>query len=363
MEIGYDYYLYGLAAVVYITTCWSFSAIRWFHTCRAPKERRAYIWPDRKMQVLIYLFSIILLPYVINPTSQSAWVLYKSYFPASYYFYCGLLLLCFFGSVKQWNRWRTLSWIAAITVVVTLLPPILNAWLPEGMLTIKGISLWQHVVTVESISMMGFCAIAMWQVRHWIKEACDANYSNPEDFPINYARRVWLFPIAFTPILWPAYLLDSPKLMAIQVVLHAVGNIILLLTVLPAWRRTTILMSKVNEDEEDNQQQTLQEEQTEERTYLIAREIENFVVGQKAFLNSHLKMDDVVEHCSFSRTYVSQTFQERLGNFSNYVNRLRLAHYEQYVAEHPEQTKETAAQASGFSSYSVYYRVKRKLEG
>ncbi len=33
-----EYYYYGLATMIYLTTCWTFSAVRWFHTCRAPKK-------------------------------------------------------------------------------------------------------------------------------------------------------------------------------------------------------------------------------------------------------------------------------------------------------------------------------------
>jgi YesN/AraC family two-component response regulator len=84
--------------------------------------------------------------------------------------------------------------------------------------------------------------------------------------------------------------------------------------------------------------------------------------NELAYLNSHLTLDDVVEHCQLGRTYVSLTFSRRFGSFSNYVNGLRLSHFDQYVADHPEETKEAAARASGYSSYNSYYRAKQKME-
>ena len=137
-----EYYYYGLAAMLYLATCWMFAIVRWFHTCNEPKERRPYIWPDRKMQVLCYLCSIVLVPYVVDPTNQAAWMLMKSYFPATYYFYCGLLLLCYAGTVKQWNRWKSVNWAAAIIVIATMFLPVLNAWLPFGIMSTKGEHLW-----------------------------------------------------------------------------------------------------------------------------------------------------------------------------------------------------------------------------
>lgn len=357
-----EYYYYGLAAMLYLATCWTFAVVRWFHTCRAPKERRAYIWPDRKLQVLVYAMSAVLIPYVVNPTDEAAWTLMKSYFPATYYFYSGLLMLCFAGTVKQWARWKSISWIAAVMVIATMLIPVLNAWLPIRFMSAEGLRFWLLVITAESIVMMGFCMLAMWQVWHWIREGRDANYSNPDDFPIDYASRILYFPLAMIPLVWPAFIFDSPTIMAVEHVLLAVFNMVLLLTVMPAWRRATIILAK-EEDEDSPRFIDQQEASIEEHIDQTALEIEAYVRGEKAFLDCHLKIDDVVEHCQSGRTYVSLAFQRRFGSFANYVNGLRLAHYKQYAADHPEETKEAAAQASGFSSYNAYYRARQRYQG
>ena len=59
--IDNEYYWYGIAMTIYLLSCWFFSIMRIFHTCQQPKERRAYIWPDRKLQAIIYLMSRYLL--------------------------------------------------------------------------------------------------------------------------------------------------------------------------------------------------------------------------------------------------------------------------------------------------------------
>lgn len=353
-----DYYYYGLAAMLYLTTCWTFAAVRWFHTCNEPKERCPYIWPDRKLQVLCFMCSIVLVPYVLNPTNEAAWLLMKSYFPATYYFYCGLLLLCYAGTVKQWSRWKSVSWAAAVIAIATMLLPVLDAWLPFEVMSDEGVQFWHYVIIVESILMLAYCCMAMWQVWYWIRESRDANYSNPDDFPVKYASIVLLYPIILTPLLWPAYILDSRQVMAILHLLLAVFNVVLLITVMPAWRRQFMLPSTAeDQDEEDNTQQN---DGVEEQIQQTVLEIKNYVEGQHAYLDPHLKVDDVVDHCQLGRTYVSLAFQRRFGSFASYVNSLRLAHYEHYIAEHPAETKESAALASGFSSYNAYYRANQK---
>ena len=355
-----EVYYYGLAAMIYITTCWTFVTVRWFHTCQEPKERRSYIWPDRKLQCLVYAMGTLLLPYVIDPTNEAAWTLMKSYFPATYYFYCGLLLLCYAGTVKQWSRWKPISWVAACIVIATMVIPVLNAWLPFNFMSSRGLEFWNYVITGESIVMIAFCCLAMWQVRCWIRESNDANYSNPDDFPVRYASIVLCYPIILTPLLWPAYILDSRKAMAILHILLAVFNIVLLITVMPAWRRKYMLPSTVEEECEECEAE--EADGVEANIEQTAKEIVNYIERKRAYLDPHLKVDDVVEHCQLGRTYVSLTFQRRFGSFASYVNRLRMEHYEQYMLDHPDETKESVALASGFANYMAYYRAKQKKQ-
>jgi len=204
---------------------------------------------------------------------------------------------------------------------------------------------------------MVYCALSMWQVWQWMKQARDANYSNPDDFPFDYAKRVWLAPLLFTPLLWPAFIYDSHEIMAVMNVLLAASNMLLLLTVMPAWRRTAILSSVV----EDQQETEATDELAAERTDRIAAEIERFVKTQQAFLNPHLKLEHVVDHCSYSRSYVSKVFQDRFNGFSDYVNGLRLEYYCDYVKRYPHVTKDAAAQASGFTSYRAYHRARERF--
>ena len=114
--------------------------------------------------------------------------------------------------------------------------------------------------------------------------------------------------------------------MAVEHVLLAVFNMVLLLTVMPAWRRSTIILTK---DEPDDASHLLVQQETSinENIDQTALEIQAYVEGQQAYLDPHLKVDDVVEQCQLGRTYVSLSFQRRFGSFANYVNGLRLAHY------------------------------------
>ena len=362
------YYYWGLSAIVYIATCYIFSAVRWFHTCDKPKESHEYIWPDRKAQAIVYLLSSILIPYIFNPKDENAWLLWKCYFPVTYYFYCGMLLFCFFGSVKQWNQWKGVTWLAGAIVALTMTPLIINAWIPGSILQPDkwGGQFYLWIAAAISILMMCYCAVAMWQVWKWMQVARDVNYSNPEDFPSSYAHRVWLAPVFFTPFLWAGFIsdffTDGRNVMFWMNLVLSVMNIILLITVMPAWRRAAILPGREEESTATYEDSFESKSIMEDRMNKIAKFIDEYVNQQQAYLNPHLKIENVVNGCGYSRTYVSKTFQERFGGFFNYVNSLRLAHYDRYAAEHPAITKEATAQASGFTSYQSYYKVRERMK-
>ena len=130
---------------------------------------------------------------------------------------------------------------------------------------------------------------------------------------------------------------------------------------LAAWRRQAIVV-ETEETVEEMAEETTTEATIEEREQKIIKEIEHFVRDEKGYLDAHLKLENVVAHCSYSRSYVSKVFQKHLGGFSHYVNSLRLSHYDHYMDNHPQATKETAAQESGFTSYNAYYKAKERVE-
>lgn len=358
--INNEYYWYGISMACYILSCWFFSIMRIFHTCQQPKEHRSYIWPDRKLQAIIYMMATCMLPYVIDPTNNAAWLLAKCYYPTTYYFYCGVLFFMFFGSVKQRNKWKTLSWVAAIFVIIAMAPLVINALIPGGFLNEKGLELQMWLVKIVSLLMFPYCFFSMWKVWQCILESRDDNYSNLDDFPLAYAKRVWLSPILLTLFIWPAFLTDSPRVMAWMNLPLTIFNVVLLINVMPAWRRGIIMShsEEIEEYEEESHERLFMEE----RMNQIAEKIEEYIKEKQGYLDPHLKMDTIVEYCGTNRTYASRTLKERFGGFFNYVNQLRLEHYERYLQEHKNTTKEVAAQESGFSSYQAYYKAAQRLK-
>ncbi len=93
----------------------------------------------------------------------------------------------------------------------------------------------------------------------------------------------------------------------------------------------------------------------------ILTAIQKVVDEEKAFLDSHLTLQDVAQRCGYNRTYISGLMKSELGGFAPYVNRLWLAYLDNYLQQNPGITLSEAIEASGFGSCQTYYAVKAKL--
>lgn len=373
--------IYSIACTAYVVTCLMFAAVRWFHVCPGAKENKSYYHPDRKLLTLFYVVPIILLPYILNPASHASWLLVKGYYPLTHFFYCAVLLFNYFGKVRQWRRWLSSGIAASVLVSIAAALLLAVSLMPECKIN----EAWEHtlnsIIIAIGLLMTIYCGVAIWQVWQWIHEYSTDNFSNIDDFPLPYARGVIVIPIIHALLIWPMVLLDSPKWLAIMQLLLAVFNIFFLISALPSKRKGNPLEQMIEDNREaDNEEvleQTLPTEEhpeiieqrpkerqvdiPEQTRQKIADGIEKALVRQRLYLNPNLRLKEVVEVCGYSQAYVSRVLREQYGGFFDYVNILRCRHVDEYIARHPEVTKEEAIIKSGFKDRQNYYRIKKHL--
>ena len=373
--------IYSIACTAYVVTCLMFAAVRWFHVCPGAKENKSYYHPDRKLLTLFSTVPIILLPYVLNPASHASWLLVKGYYPLTHFFYCAVLLFNYFGKVRQWRRWLSSGIAASVLVSIAAALLLAVSLMPECKIN----EAWEHtlnsIIIAVGLLMTIYCGAAIWQVWQWIREYSTDNFSNIDDFPLPYARGVIVIPIIHALLIWPMVLLDSPKWLATMQLLLAVFNIFFLISVLPSKRKGNPLEQMIEDNREaDNEEvleQTLPTEEhpeiieqrpkerqmdiPEQTRQKIADGIEKALVRQRLYLNPNLRLKEVVDVCGYSQAYVSRVLREQYGGFFDYVNILRCRHVDEYIARHPEVTKEEAIIKSGFKDRQNYYRIKKHL--
>lgn len=354
-------YLCGLATMVFITTGLVVAAVRWFHMCRPYDRDPHYYYPGRPFVTGIFLSFLLLLPYALHPESEDAWHLAQMFFlPFSLYHFT-VMLFAYFGSVMQWRKWRWPILIAGSPIFISILAAEVLAIIPGDHITIIS----RTNLLILGALMTAALLFALWKVLSWAYGLEEDDYSNPADYPAPFARR-WSAIIEFnTALCWAGALADSRALMAVIMLLFSVSSVIVLITALhphrdrPVEEELQIVPVRADEEEEQMYNRSISKKKMQE----ILKAIKTVVEVEEGYLDPHLTLQEVALRSGYNRSYISGVIKARYGGFFDYVNRLRIAHVEAWMKEHPAGTIQEAIDASGFNSRQTYYTVKTRLEG
>ena len=354
-------YLCGMAATTYICTSLVVAAVRWFHMCRPYDRNPSYYYPGRPFVVACCLNALVLLPYALDPDSPDTWHLARLYFLPVTQFHFTIMLLAYFGNVMHWKRWRLPMLVISFPVAAAMVVAVLLALLPEDQIgsqvDTRVILAIQYVLgmIISAVLLVSIGVVFVWARRFDVDD-----YSNPRDFPVTAARH-WLVLVLLMVVLsWVGALVGSRALLAVIMLLASLTLVFFLVTALHP-HRTRSLAEVETEDEQETTQESRLKMQSRNRQAIL-NAIESVVVGQEAFLEPHLTLQEVADRTGYNRSYVSGLIKEEYGGFFNYINRLRLNHVQEYLEAIPTATVSEAAEGSGFSSRQAYYKAKKNLE-
>ncbi|MBR6963394.1 MAG: helix-turn-helix transcriptional regulator [Prevotella sp.] len=353
----------SLAQFAYILSSIFFAAVRWFHMCHPYDKTPHYYYPGRVAAIFVMLSTLLLIPFAVNPSSTDAWSLAKAFYLILLPFFIALLLYKYFGTVKQWYKWRRETLVLGVLFLLTVLGLFAVAVVPNDQILPKAKPIINYVIIAESILSLVFCLWAMLKIYSWIRQYADENYSNEDDFPEHFARKLLLFALVLVFITFVVVQTESKVGAALIGLLMTISNVVLLILVLHPHRTSQMETEADDGTPEDTGEQQLAGSAPSKSTIdAIIKTIHENVEDRNLYLNPHLSMQDVVDQCGFGRTYVSWVFKNKLGGFFFYVNRLRLNYAAEYKRQHPMATLDEVASASGFSTRQSYYRVRKRLE-
>ena len=351
-------YIYGLATAVFVAVCIVIAVVRWFHMCHPYDRHPGYYYPGRRAMSIVYLMPMLLIPSIVLPTYTGAWLLAKAYFLPGTLYLLSILLFSYFATVKHWVKWRKPTVIIGIIALLALFAGPALAILGDG--NLDNYIIGNYIIYGLGLLMTGFCGFAIWVVRRWAKRLNPEEYSNPEDFPVTFARRMISLLGSAVILLWVAALSDSRIVTAVLELLLGGISVLILIAALHPHRH--------QEPEEEEQENSDSAEDavysynlSPAKTRAIAAAIRKVVETQEAFLEPHLTVQEVATRCGYNRTYVAGVLKTRMGGFFTYVNTLRLDYADAYRSAHPDASLIEVIDAAGFSSRSSFYAVKAKL--
>ena len=366
-------YLLGLAALAYVLTSVTVAAVRWFHMCRPYDKHPDFYYPGRKHVVWFSLSTLVLIPFIVNPDDIDAWYLLKTVLFPLLFFYFTNLMFSYFGGVMRWQKWKQYIRILAFPVYLTLTAALVFALWPGNQIGEGGLIsclLADHILFFLGVFLSLFGINSLLLVGKWCKKFDEEEFANPEEFPVRFARRMMMFQVFVSRLLWANVLIGTPVFTAIVLFVLSVSEILFLILALPPHRTqeyvedsqvTAETTATTATEEPGTTRQSYLQGLSKEKEAEILYAIQAVVIEQQAYLDPHLTLQDIAQRCGYSRTYISGLFKSELGGFFSYINLLRLEHAEAYQRNHPEAGIQEVAMESGFSSRQNYYSVKARL--
>ena len=375
MMYSFDEMLFSVAVAVYIAVSMCIGTIRWGHKC-APYARHAdYYYPAWKAVVFCYMSDLLLVPIVFMPTDNDAILYLRMLLILASPFFCAVLIFSYFGRVLKVRWWRNPVYALYIPFTLMTVTALVLTLIPGTQL--KGdFCLWFFCISgFLALVYLACFVLAVTMVARAMRRFQEENYSNPDDFPRNFAKGIIWVPIMHLIASWTGTFIGTRTSLSITMLILSVLGLIFIIGALRPHRTMDVERLESGELQieeipelpepqisEPKPESVVEETLSQDRKEDIAAIIRRHVEQEQAYLDSHLTLANLSRACGVNRTYLSQVITERMGGFYVYVNRCRLAHVARLKVLHPEASIEEIVTASGFGSRQSYYNVRRQLE-
>ena len=346
----------SVAVAIYVTVCLVVAALRWGHKCEPYASHMDYYYPGWRTVVFSFLSIVNLIPVIFMPGDTDCVYLLRMVLLLSSPFLCAVLIFSYFGRVLKVKWWRKPIIALSFTYVVMTGTALVLALVPGTQF--KGTFLTGIFMAGGVLALIYLiCFIqALRMILRVIRRFSDENYSNPDDFPKQYAESILIIAILHLVMSWSTTLNGAPWALSFGLIVLSVLSVIFLIGILSPHRAVEVAQLET-EVLAPKEEMALPQEREEEILGRIREQVE----GKEAFLDSHLSLAGLSQSCGINRTYVSSVLSGYKGGFFAYINSCRLAYAEKYRAEHPQADVDEVALCSGFNSRQSYYNAKKRL--
>ncbi len=353
--------LLSFSLIVYLTTCAIVAVVRWGHKCAPYANHIDYYFPGWRTLVFGALSNLVLLPVVFLPEDRDALLQLRLILLMASPLFCSVLIYSYFGRVLKLTWWKkpavamSMSYLtmSLFALVVTLIPGTQM----QGMFRSIYFIIAGALTTVYLVALI----VALIMIIQPLSRFSEESFSNPDDFPEQYARTLIFIPLLHLVMSWSATFNGHLPVLTFTLLMLSVLLVIILLGALSPHRTLEVAQLEKEVDADQTESIAEPEQLSQERKDEILSAIRAQVEDEQACLDSHLTLSKLSQLCGFNRTYVSSVLNETLGGFFTYVNRCRLEHAETYKKEHPEADMDEVALLSGFNNRQSYYNARKKL--
>lgn len=352
--------LLSVSLATYLSTCVIVAVVRWGHKCAPQIQDTDYYYPSWRTLVACALSNLSLIPVIFLPSDPDAVLQLRMMLLLASPLFCSVLIFNYFGSVLKQNWWRKPTLAMYITYILMGVVALVTTLIPGEQMQGMFRSIYFIVAGLLAVFYLLSLIIAMIMMIQPLSQFSEESFSNPEDFPHEYAKSLIIIPLLHMILSWSATFNGKPSVLSFSLIMLSVLSVIILLGSLSPHRAVEVerveAEVKADQTEQSKEPVLLPQERKEEILQAIRLQMEQ----EKACLNSHLTLSKLSQLCGYNRTYVSSVLNESLGGFFSYVNHCRLAHAKAYRDAHPEASIDEVALESGFNNRQSYYNAIKK---
>ena len=362
---------YFLACYTHILTAF-ISALMYMHMCPPYRKYAYYFYPARKVMIAILsLMGIMELPYLFNMESPEA-TYYAAMFGILFYppaSSLGLERYFFFHPLRSAYVLRLI-----VPSAFLILLALANVWCDGRLLS--GYKTEFNVVCylVYAVRMVSLIR-TIRRMQRKLKKLQEMQYSNSEDFPVQFAQR-WML----VPLVWGAFILyvaisgGHTMLMARDIIISTLCIALICTSLYP--HRTNFpnqgdedISRSINEEiEKETQAETSNEPKNYKLSETQSTELEESIISiiheQELFKKANLRLGDITVLVNTNESYAYEAISRgKYGSFYNLINSMRVEYCKEQLRINPDIKQEDLALQAGFNSRTSFWRAFKSFAG
>lgn len=365
--------LLSVSLTVYLTVSAMGAAVRWGHKCDVYAAHMDYYFPAWKILIFCFLSNLVLLPVVFMPQDTDALLQLRLVLILSSPYFCSALIFSYFGRMLKMGWWKRPIYIMTFSYLLMSLTALILTLMPGTQLEGSFRDAFFFVAAVLAVIYLIAYVLALLMIIRGIRQFSEENYSNPEDFPVQYAEGILWIPVLHLIMSWSMMFNGATWALTFGLFILSILGAVFLIGAMATHRQLDVdrletggvpikpaplpIEEIETEEPEPEPEETLSPERIDEILLAIRHTVED----EKAYLDNHLTLSSLSRKCGMNRTYVSRVLTDCFGGFFFYVNQCRLAHAEAYKIAHPKADVDEVALASGFNSRQTYYNARKRI--
>ena len=368
--------LFSAALAVYMTASVFVAAVRWGHRCKPYAQHMDYYYPAWRVVIFCFLSNLVMAPAIFMPADGDAVLQLRFLLILASPFFCAVLMFSYFGKVLHVGKWRKPVNTLAFPFCIMALTATTLVLIPGQQMDPFFCKFFFSAGGILALAFIACFVTALIMVARELRRFSEDNYSNPDDFPGKYASRILWLPIMHVLVSWTAAFIGTPAALSVGLIILSVFSLVLLIGILSPHRALDVKKLETGDIPADckaesaHEDDATEEEEAEDSEPVIPQErqqeilsaIRQYVEQDKAYLDSHLTLNEMSRHIGINSKYVSLVLKNHLGGFFSYINRCRYAHVAKLKVEQPNTPIGELIDVSGFGSRSTYYTIRNRLK-